>query len=142
MKNEVLCSALRSKGMKATPTRLKILNLLANSKRPLAAKEIFNRLGAAPGQGRFDTVTVYRNLSLFEKAALIASIQLKDGGLAFELTVGGNDHHHHHFVCEDCGTIEHIDLCGLDIPTRTLERRGYKKIHHRLEFFGICPKCA
>lgn len=142
MKNEVLNQALRSKGLKATPTRLKILNLLAKSKHPLAAKEIFNRLGAAPGQGRFDTVTVYRNLTLFENAGLIAPIQLKDGSQAFELTVGANDHHHHHFVCEDCGNIEHLDLCGLDLPTKTLEKRGYKKIHHRLEFFGICPSCA
>jgi Fur family ferric uptake transcriptional regulator len=143
MENEkTLESTLRDHGLKATPTRLKILKLLAKSQRPLAGKDIFRRLGAAPGQGRFDTVTVYRNLSLFEKAGLIAPIQLKDGILAYEFMSERFSHHHHHFVCEDCGTIEHLDLCGLDIPTQTLAGRGYKNIHHRLEFFGLCPQCG
>ena len=133
---------LRERGLKATPTRLKILKLLAKSDQPLPAKDLFRKLGAAPGQKRFDTVTLYRNLALFEKSGLIAPIQLKDGALAFELTAGGNSHHHHHFVCEDCGLIEHLDFCGLDLPTKALERRGYKNVHHRLEFFGVCPACA
>jgi Fur family ferric uptake transcriptional regulator len=73
---------------------------------------------------------------------MVKRFDLGDGIARFELLVEGDDGHHHHLVCTRCTEVVEIDECGMDpLQGRIAEKNGFKSVTHRLEFFGICPKC-
>jgi len=50
----------------------------------------------------------------------------------FELIAEGDHSHHHHLVCTRGAAVMEIG----ESPTY-----GFTAVTHRLEFFGLCPKC-
>lgn len=127
---------LRERGHKATPGRVAMLVLLAKSKRPLSAPEIYEALDHA-----LDKVTVYRALEALARGGIIHSVDLDHRHRHYEL-VGGE--HHHHIVCRVCGMIENVEPCIKDFEETVLKRsRVFDSIQsHALEFFGTCVQCA
>ena len=136
-----LAVLLKMKKLKATAPRLLILELLAKSEQPQAADTIFEKLKKINKSQKHDLVTLYRNLNSFVAQGILISIDLGLGKIFYEFS-GNETHHHHHVVCEKCHKIEHLDVCGLGPYEKLLEGMGYTKIHHRMEFFGICRACA
>jgi Fe2+ or Zn2+ uptake regulation protein len=61
---------LRKAGLKATPIRLGILEVLSKGHKMLSIQEIFSALK----QEKVDLATVYRCVRKFEKAGLIDSV--------------------------------------------------------------------
>jgi Fur family ferric uptake transcriptional regulator len=60
----------------------------------------------------------------------------------FELVVEGEDDHHHHLICTRCAMVVELDDCGLpDLQAGIAARNGFKAVTHKLEFFGLCPRC-
>ena len=93
---------LRKAGLKVTLPRLKILEILAGSKtRPLSAEDIYRSL--LESHEDIGLATVYRVLTQFEAAGLVARHHFEDGMAVFELNEGA---HHDHIVCLDCGRVE------------------------------------
>lgn len=83
--------------------------------------------------------TVYRNLALFKREGIIASVGTVDGVERFD----GDTRPHTHFICTHCGMIS--DLPGLPLPAEfsaDAERRCGGRVEScRLSFAGICEKC-
>ena len=82
--------------------------------------------------------TVYRNIALFKKEGLLASVGVVDGVEHYD----GNVQPHSHFICEKCGKIIDIDVPrnpGLD--EKVGETYGAKVLHHQTIFYGICKHC-
>ena len=55
---------------------------------------------------------------------------------------GARPYPHPHLVCTKCKRIIDPDLPALsELPRELAGKTGYQIIHHRLDFFGLCPEC-
>jgi len=126
---------VRSRGFRATPGRVKLLEFLWREQKPFTVEGIGKKLRA------LDTATLYRALEAFEKAALVRRVDLGHGHAHYEV----EREHHHHLVCTDCGTVEDVPGCVLASIEKKVaaQSRSFQHIHsHTLEFFGRCNTCA
>lgn len=129
---------LRGNLRKITGPRQAILEVLRRHPHPLTNKEIFSHL--PPGE--CDLATVYRSIHLLEEMELVKRFDFGDGIARFELIAEGDDGHHHHLICTECAAVVEIEECfPKDIEKRIAEGNGFRQITHRLEFFGLCPRC-
>ena len=128
---------LKTSGLKATGPRLRILKLFENSKvRHLSAEDVYRILineGLDIG-----LATVYRVLTQFEQAGLLARQHFETGKAVFELNQGG---HHDHLVCLQCGRVE--EFYDADIEkrqTQVARDRGFELRGHSLAMYADCTK--
>src|SRR3990172_7897096 len=129
--------SLKETGLKATLPRRKILELFEISKvRHLSAEDVYKAL-IAEGID-VGLATVYRVLTQFEQAGLLARQHFETGKAVFELNRGG---HHDHLVCLQCGRVE--EFYDADIErrqTRVAEQRGFRIHDHALHIYADCTK--
>lgn len=136
-KLSVLIERLREKQFKITSPRLAVLKLLSSQSKPLTIKEVYNHV---KDEG-CDLATIYRLFNLLEELNLIQRVDFGDGSARFEVILQDSEHHHH-IVCTKCAAIVKIDECMIkDFHAEVENQSGFKAITHKLEFFGICPKC-
>src|ERR1700755_2892085 len=98
---ETLRAAVRSAGLRATPSRIAVLRLLRAAGSPVSHSDVVAKLASQA----WDPATIYRNLT-----------DLSDVGLARRTDVGDHiwrveaaNHEaraHPHFVCAEGGTVE------------------------------------
>ena len=133
-----LAERLRGQARKITGPRQAILEVLRRQAHPLSNKEIH---AALPGN-ECDLATVYRSMHLLEGMKMVKRFDLGDGVARFELLGEGDDGHHHHLVCTGCGRVVEIDECFTrELEEKIAARNGFKAVSHKLEFFGVCPRC-
>lgn len=130
-------STLHSKGLKSTPLRLAILELLSKSEGPLTAEEIAKKIKSIA----FDRATLFRSLKTFSSTEIINSVDLGEGYLRYERNCHLH-HHHHHIICTSCKEIEVVPFCIPDEFKIFLKRKGYKEVTHRMDFTGLCKNCS
>jgi Fur family ferric uptake transcriptional regulator len=132
---------LRRAGLKVTLPRLKILEILEHSKlRHLSAEEIYKRL--IESHDDIGLATVYRVLTQFESAGLVARHHFEDGMAVFELNQGS---HHDHIVCMDCGHVEEFVDTAIEARQEDIAARMHYEIReHSLVLYGRCLRnpCA
>ena len=136
-KNDDLKNTLRQSGYKATPSRLAILDVFRNVKKPLSAQEIIDALPK-----NIDQATVYRTINALKEKGIIKQIDLRHNHAHYESADLGE---HHHLICMKCGRIEDIRRCWIDEmqPTILKSSKHFVEIkQHTLEFYGICKSCA
>lgn len=129
---------LKNAGLKITMPRLKVLQILEQSKEHhLSAEHIYKALlemGVDVG-----LATVYRVLTQFETAGLVNRHNFEDGYSVYELNQGV---HHDHLVCVKCGVVEEfIDEIIEKRQQMIAERAGFKMTDHALNIYGLCPAC-
>ena len=126
---------LRSAGYRITPQRLAIIRILVESEEHPSVEQIYRQV-----QEDFPTTslaTVYNTLERLKEIGEVLELPFS-GGSRYD---GLNPHSHPHLVCTVCGAIEDLDIdLGL-AAEEVAARRGYADVHHRLEFYGICPRC-
>ena len=133
-----LAAKLRGKARRITGPRQAILDILRRRHGPLTIREIHRELA---NRG-CDLATVYRSMHLLESMGMVKRFELGDGGARFELLAEGDDGHHHHLVCTGCSEIVEVEDCfPQELQERIASRNGFKKVTHKLEFFGLCPRC-
>ncbi|MCB9798540.1 transcriptional repressor [Candidatus Nomurabacteria bacterium] len=129
---------LRESGLKVTPIRLALLNYLSKAKKPLSVEDLMQVKSLL----EVDKVTLYRNLDTFVKKGIIQRLDLHRREAYFEMQ---HKHgHHHHIICMECGLIEDMHSCSMDIAVKNVEKKSKKFskiIDHSMEFYGLCKKC-
>ena len=121
-----------------TSPRRAILDLLETESHPLTIKELFALLP----KGICDLATVYRSMHLLEKLGLVKRFDFGDAVARYELIRHEEHGHHHHLICTACAAVVEIEECFPQELERKIARgNGFKRITHKLEFFGICPEC-
>lgn len=123
---------LRKAGLKITLPRLKILAILENSeRRHLSAEDIYKDLLDAGEE--IGLATVYRVLTQFEAAGLVARHNFEGGSSVFEFDDG---EHHDHMVCVETGDV--IEFLNNDIERlqhEIAEEFGYEIVDHSLVLY-------
>ncbi len=125
---------LRKAGLKVTLPRVKILQVL-ESREPdaqhVSAEDVYRALLEA-GED-IGLATVYRVLTQFESAGLVARQNFETGHSVFELAKG---EHHDHMVCMESGeVIEFVDPVIEQRQRELADERGYELVHHSLVLY-------
>jgi len=134
MYREVL--ALR--GMRVTPQRLMILQVIDEGRGHLTADQIGDRIRA-----RFPSIhqgTIYRTLEVLREAGLVSETHLGDRSAVYELV---GSHPHHHLVCDNCGRVIEVGDAMLEpLRAELLNHFGFHARTEHFAIFGLCADCA
>jgi len=130
---------LRRAGLRRTPVRVSVIELLERSGRPMSVPQIMGKLKGV------DTVTVYRTLGTFVSKRLVHRVRGEDRTWMY--ASGGTDdapqHKHPHFVCDECGKVECLEQS--EIPRGFVQSlavgSGYAVSYPEVVLHGVCPKC-
>lgn len=127
---------LKEMGVRITPQRHAILEVLINSISHPTADDIYKSL-----EGKFPNMsvaTVYNNLRVFREAGLVKELTFGDSSSRFDFATTN----HYHIICEKCGKIVDFQYPGLDeVEQLAAHVTGFKVGHHRMEIYGVCPDC-
>jgi Fur family ferric uptake transcriptional regulator len=134
-------SELKTSGLKATLPRLKILEIFQTSaQRHMSAEDVYKLLLSENMD--IGLATVYRVLTQFEQAGLLARNHFDNGKAVFELNQGT---HHDHLVCLTCGKVEEFYDAEIEKRQQKIAKeRGFTLQEHALSLYGICikPNCV
>ena len=130
---------LKTAGMKATPKRLAILEVLDSESAYAIPEELWKRL-----RDRFASLglpTVYRNLEELASSGVISKVIHPNRQLYYYFC--RNPEHHHHFVCLSCRKVEDVPSCGIEALEREVSlKNGGKVLSHILQLNGLCGGCS
>jgi Fur family ferric uptake transcriptional regulator len=127
---------LVEKGLKLTPQRRVIVDVLHEAEAYLTAEEIITY--AQSRMAGIHRATVYRTLEILEEAGCVYRSRLSNRSVYYH----AGERHHHHLVCSRCGkTIE----CDEEIlaPVRKLvaEKYGFSVDFQHEVMNGLCERC-
>ncbi len=129
---------LRELGLKATPKRLAILEILADTRIYMSPDDVWSSM-----KDRFSKIglpTVYRNLEDLAKGGVIATILHPNRQLYYYLCP--NEEHHHHFVCVTCRKVDDINFCAFSQIERDMSRSiNGTVLSHTFQVSGVCSAC-
>lgn len=129
---------LKNMGLKATFPRLKILDIFRKADhRHQSAEDVYRAL--INEDVDIGLATVYRVLTQFEQAGILARSQFDGGKAVFELNDGD---HHDHLICTHCNKV--VEFTDHDIEKRQhkiAKDQGFVLESHTMMLYGICSDC-
>jgi Fur family ferric uptake transcriptional regulator len=131
---------LSRSGLRKTPVRLGVIEVLTRSARPISVPQILAKM-----KGAVDTVTVYRTLHAFVRKKLVHRVRGEDRSWLYAISVSDQrpQHLHPHFVCDRCGRVECLEK--VQLPSTLLPSLGisggYRVRWPEVVLHGLCPKC-
>jgi Fur family ferric uptake transcriptional regulator len=132
-----LRTAVRATGLRATPSRLAVLDLLRAGESPMSHADVADRLASHA----WDRATIYRNLTDLAEAGLLRRTDVGDHVWRFEAV---SDRHeasaHPHFVCTECGSVECLPEIELAVR-RAKAPRAVKQRQVEVQVRGLCDAC-
>jgi len=131
-----LRDAVRARGLRATPSRLAVLEALRASDAPMSHGDVAERLASQA----WDRATIYRNLIDLADVGLLRRTDVGDHVWRFEAVAGDHDGPHPHFVCTECGTVECLPEIELSIR-RAKAPRAVKQKQVEVHVRGLCDAC-
>jgi Fur family peroxide stress response transcriptional regulator len=130
---EFLTNQLKSKGIRPSYQRIKVLEFMHQKRGHPTVDEIFRALSAdIPSLSK---VTIYNTLRTFVETGLLRVVDIDDGEKCYDITLSN----HGHFQCEVCGTIYNFQVNIDQIPIGGLEEFMIKQ--KNVYFKGLCPNC-
>jgi Fur family ferric uptake transcriptional regulator len=135
--HDELRAVVRGSGLRATPSRLAVLELLRSSDSPMSHGEVSDRLASQA----WDRATIYRNLTDLAEVGLVRRTDVGDHVWRFE-AVGGEHtpKQHPHFVCTECGIV--ACLPELELSTRRAKTpRAIRQRDVEVHVRGLCDAC-
>lgn len=129
---------VRSKALRHTPQRVKILKAFLATERHVSVEELYKLLKEK--DGRIGYTTVYRTMRLLLECGLCGEIDFGDGISRYEHRYGHE--HHDHLICTKCGRFIEVMKPEIEKLQDSLsEEYGFTPIRHKLQIFGICKRC-
>ena len=127
---------LRAAGLKATGSRVAILDAVERNCDHPSAEDIYKEL--VESHPSLSLSTVYSTLTAFVKAGLVRKLSEVDG----RLRVDGTKTPHDHAICRICGAIFDVESDLNTVPTLPSELPGgLAVLDVRVEYDVICAKC-
>jgi Fur family peroxide stress response transcriptional regulator len=125
---------LRKAGLRLSPQRLAILEILEGNTEHPSADEIYDQL-----KDRYPSLslaTVYNTLEVLAKAGELQVVRIKSDKQRYD----PNPKPHGHFLCRICDSIYDTDSVPVDIQT-PFTLKGYLVEEYSIYMYGICPHC-
>lgn len=129
-------TTLKAKGLKLTPQRMLIVDIIHEARGHLTAEEVISSVQARmPGVNKS---TVYRTLELLEEAGCVYKSELDDEFIYHHEEEG----HHHHLVCRRCGkTINCSENLFRPVQKLLKDKYSFHADFKHLVMSGLCEDC-
>jgi Fur family transcriptional regulator, peroxide stress response regulator len=131
---EFLAEQLKSKDIRPSYQRIKVLEYLNQKGGHPTVDEIFRALSAdIPSLSK---VTIYNTLRTLTEAGLVRVVDIDETEKRFDITLTN----HGHFQCEACGTIYNFQVNIDQVPIDGLNQ--FEITQKNIYFKGLCPNCV
>ena len=128
---------IRAHDLRATASRVAVLELLHASVQPISHAEATAKLASLG----CDPTTLYRNLVDFVDAGIARRADVGDHVWRFALVRDKHDATAHpHFVCTGCGRIECLPAMHVTVPAKA--PRAVKRKQIEVHVRGLCDTCS
>ena len=137
MTTEKILEVLQKAGLRATPQREAICEILADSKDHPTAQDIYSVL--KPRYSSLSLATVYNTLEVLVGMGLVNVLgSIGDDRVHFDANLSP----HINLVCTNCHKVVDAESDCVDDLDKELSRKsGYRLEESRILYFGICPDC-
>ncbi|MFC2044253.1 Fur family transcriptional regulator [Chloroflexota bacterium] len=127
---------LKGKGLKLTPQRRLVLDIIHDTEAHLTAEEIITHIQTRmPG---INKSTIYRILELLQETGCVFKSALDDQFIYHHAEEG----HHHHLACQKCSKIIECDNNLFTPVERSLaEQYGFRVDFTHVAINGLCKNC-
>lgn len=129
---------LRSKGLRVTPQREKILQIFMDLKEGthLSAEDLFKVL--SDKNENISLATTYRTLKMLSQFGYLRELDFAEGHKHYELNQDKKPHHH--IICLNCNkTIEFEDELVNQIGYRIAQEKGLDLVDIQFKIYAVCP---
>ncbi|MEO8461063.1 MAG: Fur family transcriptional regulator [Dokdonella sp.] len=131
--------ACDDRGLRLTPLRRRVLELVAASEKPVKAYDLLDQIKDGPGSAA--PPTVYRALDFLLENGFIHKLESIN---AFVGCHHPSEAHQVPFlICDSCSRI--VEICDERVSTLLTEQareHGFRPQAHTLEVHGICAACS
>ena len=132
-----LIHLIRRRGLRLTPQRKLILDVIRQAGGHLTVDQIYQRVHQQ--NARVNLATVYRNLDVLCGLRLVVAADIGAGIWVYEIA---GEQPHHHLVCRNCGAIEQIDHSEVIELFQLIDRNHHFSIDmDHMALFGLCARC-
>lgn len=137
---EEIRKELSRAGLRATPQRLIVLEILREADEHLDAEAIYAR--ARERDPHISLATVYRTLARLKEVGLVEQRYFaRDHKREYYEATGKKEHYH--FTCLGCGKVIEVETPRIAQARAELsEALGLEFTHACICFEGYCPECA
>jgi len=129
---------LAEKNLHYTKPRGYIVDAFLRTEKHVSTQELYDIVRKKHPEVGYATVS--RTLKLLAQSEIGREVDFGDGIARFEHDYGHD--HHDHLVCTGCGRFVEIYNKRLEkLQDEMVKEHGYIQKSHRLNIFGLCPKC-
>ena len=139
--SQTLSQSLKQAGLRLTPQRIAICDLLANSHAHPSAQMVFEQL--APDFPSLSLTTVYNTLETLVELGLVNELgSVGDSGVRYD----ADTEPHINLACTNCGIVidlpsEHLHEHLTHIEDDVAQQSGYALLGRRVLYYGLCQDC-
>lgn len=134
---ETMIKKLKERDFRVTPQRLAVLKILAKSEGHPSVENIYKQV--KPNFPTTSLATIYKTVNLLKRIGEVVELDFSEESNRYD---GNKPYPHPHLICTKCKTIVDPDVAAVTEFSKELaDKTGYKILNHRLDFFGICPRC-
>lgn len=133
-RRDLLVARLRDQGLKITPQRLAIIELLEGGEHP-SAEEIYASLSQR--YPMLSRATVYNTLEVLKELGEVAELRIESQAARYDLKTAP----HYHFLCRRCGRV--FDLPSSPDMANLVGREldGHQVEQVQVNLYGLCARC-
>lgn len=132
---DILTRFMAEQGMRKTPERYAILDVVMQMKGHHSADQI---LAMMPATFHVSRGTIYSTLSLLVECGLLYNHQM-EGATLYECAYGRPTHHH--YICTGCQKIWDLQDSSIEQVASKVKTPRFKKLRCSTYIFGICNIC-
>ena len=136
MTKESMISQMRKKGLKVTPQRLAIIDVLIEQMDSHPGASLIYKK-AKKKKKSLSLSTTYSTLNEFSRHGIIKTLQFDK----MEDRYDGNLEEHINLICERCKKILDYNVPITVDPKRVVKKTGFLITDTRLEYYGLCREC-
>lgn len=129
-------ATLKEKGLKLTPQRRMIVDIIHDNSEHLTAEDIITYVQSRmPGVNKS---TIYRTLEILEQAGCVFKSESGNHFIYHHAEEG----HHHHLVCRQCRkTIDCSENLFFPVEKSLAEKYGFLANFKHVVISGLCKEC-
>ncbi|MEX0923057.1 MAG: Fur family transcriptional regulator [Rhodovibrionaceae bacterium] len=138
---QALCA---DQGLRLTPLRRRVLELIWESHKPQGAYDLLERLDGEETPGAKAPPTIYRTLEWLQAQGFVHRIESLNAFIGCPVPDhgGAEPHASQFFICEACGTAAELHDDGVAAAIhRQAKSLGFSVADQTVEIKGRCPSC-
>ncbi len=128
---------LKEPGHRLTPQRMAVLKILAADEGHPSVEQIYERVKV--DFPMTSLATIYKTVTLLKEMGEVLELGFSDDSNRYD---GNKPYPHPHLICIKCKNIVDPQVAALsELHQEVARSTNYRILSHRLDFFGICPRC-